>query len=452
MEVSPLFPIPDHWTVSTMGEVCALGGGNVQTGPFGSQLHASDYVPVGVPSIMPVNIGDNRIIAEGIACIRPEDAQRLERYRVKPGDIVYSRRGDVERRALVREEVTGWLCGTGCLRVRFGHGVVDPLYASYYLGHPKVRAWIVGHAVGATMPNLNTGILSAVPLALPPLEEQRAIALVLGALDDKIELNRCMNETLEEMARTLFKSWFVDFDPVRAKMQRRQPTGMDDETAALFPEEFEASALGEIPRGWRADGFSEMIELTGGGTPKTSVDEYWNGEIPWFSVVDAPRDSDAFVISTEKQITKAGVTNSSTKILPVGTTIISARGTVGKCALVGVSMAMNQSCYGLGGRDGRGDYFTYFATRRMVAELQQHAHGSVFSTITRNTFHGVKVAIPPPALTRKYDEAVSPYMQLILTNLYQTRTLAAIRDALLPKLLSGEIRVHEAEEVVEKTV
>lgn len=210
--------------------------------------------------------------------------------------------------------------------------------------------------------------------------------------------------------------------------------------------------LGEIPRGWSADRFSEMIELVGGGTPKTSVDEYWSGEIPWFSVVDAPRNSDVFVVGTEKHVTEAGVANSSTKVLPVGTTIISARGTVGRCALVSQPMTMNQSCYGINGRDGRGDYFTYFATRRMVAELQQHAHGSVFSTITRNTFRGVKVAIPSSELTTKYDEAVSSYMQFILTNLYQSRTLAAIRDALLPKLLSGEVRVGEAEEIVEETV
>ncbi len=305
---------------------------------------------------------------------------------------------------------------------------------------------------GSAIPSTSRDAFYHLPVRVPPLEDQRAIASVLGSLDDKIELNRRTNETLEEMARALFRSWFVNFDPVRAKVEGHQPFGMDEEIAALFPDSLEDSLIGEIPSGWKADSFSEMIELTGGGTPKTSVDEYWNGEIPWFSVVDAPRDSDAFVISTEKQITEAGVTNSSTKILPVGTTIISARGTVGKCALVGVPMAMNQSCYGLRGRDEQGDYFTYFATRRMVAELQQHAHGSVFSTITRNTFRGVKIPVPPSDLSRKYDDAVSPYIRRILTNLHQSRTLAAIRNALLPKLLSGEIRVREAEEIGEEVL
>jgi type I restriction enzyme S subunit len=325
-------------------------------------------------------------------------------------------------------------------------------YLYYVLRTTAYRHEIVAGATGTTVKHTSPSRIYGYKFLLPSVGEQRKIANILSSLDDKIELNRRMNETLEAMARALFKSWFVDFDPVRAKMEGRQPAGMDDETAALFPDSLEDSALGEIPSGWKADSFSEMIELTGGGTPKTSIDEYWNGRIPWFSVVDAPRDSNAFAISTEKQITEEGVANSSTKILPVGTTIISARGTVGKCALVGIPMAMNQSCYGLRGRDDRGDYFTYFATRRMVAELQQHAHGSVFSTITRNTFHGVKVAIPTPDLTRKYDEVVGPHMHLILANLHQNRTLAAIRDALLPKLLSGEIRLRGAEELVQETL
>jgi type I restriction enzyme S subunit len=124
-------PIPDEWEQTTLGEICRRGGGDIQTGPFGSQLHASDYVPVGIPSIMPQNIGDNRVVIEGIARITVEDAERLRRYRVRPGDIVYSRRGDVERRALIRDEEDGWLCGTGCLRVRFGEGTVDPLLSGH---------------------------------------------------------------------------------------------------------------------------------------------------------------------------------------------------------------------------------------------------------------------------------------------------------------------------------
>jgi type I restriction enzyme S subunit len=232
---SPIGQIPGDWELTTLGEICQRGGGYIQTGPFGSQLHASDYVSIGIPSIMPVNIGDNRVIVDSIAKVKKQDAERLNRHRVRSGDIIYSRRGDVERRALVRPEQDGWLCGTGCLKIDLGTGVVDPLYVSYYLGHCDVRSFISRHAVGSTMPNLNTTIMSSVPFVLPPPDQQRAIARILGALDDKIELNCRMNRALEAMAQALFKSWFVDFDPVIAKREGRKPVGMDDATAALFP-------------------------------------------------------------------------------------------------------------------------------------------------------------------------------------------------------------------------
>jgi type I restriction enzyme S subunit len=255
--------IPSGWRATTLGGICQESGGDIQTGPFGSQLHASDYVETGIPSIMPANIKDGRISEEGIARITPSDAERLSRYLVRGGDIVYSRRGDVERCALVRHHQTGWLCGTGCLRVRPGSGVIESDFCAHFLSHPETREWISRHAIGATMPNLNTQILSAVPVLLPPSTEQKAIAHILGTLDDKIELNRKTNETLEAMARALFQSWFVDFDPVRAKAEGR-PTGLPDEISDLFPDSFEESELGEIPKGWEVRPLGDMIELAYG--------------------------------------------------------------------------------------------------------------------------------------------------------------------------------------------
>jgi type I restriction enzyme S subunit len=308
---------------------------------------------------------------------------------------------------------------------------------------PETKDWLVRHAVGATMPNLNTGILSDVPLNLPPIAVQRGIAAMLDALDDRLTLLRETNATLEAIAQALFKSWFVDFDPVHAKSQGLAPAGMDEATAALFPDGFEDSALGLVPKGWLPCTFRESVAMIGGGTPKTSVAEYWDGDIPWYSVVDAPSPTDVFVVDTEKHISEAGLQGSSTKLLPTGTTIISARGTVGKLALTGRAMAMNQSCYGLRGKAGD-EYFTYFSTARLVEQLKQRAHGSVFDTITQATFDGVNLSYPAKGAIGAYDALISPLMQRIRGNLIQAQTLATLRDTLLPRLISGQLRLPDA--------
>jgi len=286
-------------------------------------------------------------------------------------------------------------------------------------------------------------------ITLPGINAQAHAASFSDALDDRIALLRETNATLEAIAQALFKSWFVDFDPVRAKQEGRAPEGMDEATAALFPDGFEESELGLVPRGWRSCSFLETVTVFGGGTPNTSIREYWNGHIPWFSVVYAPAITDVFVIDTGKHITEQGLRNSSTSLLPVGTTIISARGTVGRLALVGREMAMNQSCYGLRGK-ASDDYFTYFNTYRIVETLKQRTHGSVFDTITRDTLAGVCVVYPSGAVIAAFERMVSPVMERVKENIKQTQTLAALRDTLLPRLISGKLRLPEVEAVLEE--
>ena len=285
-------------------------------------------------------------------------------------------------------------------------------------------------------------------IPLPPLFEQRAIAHVLGTLDDKIELNRRMNETLESMARALFKSWFVDFDPVRAKMEGRwRPgeslPGLPAHLYDLFPDCLVDSELGPIPEGWDVGVLDDSIELLSGGTPKTSIPEYWDGDILWYTAKDAPSPSDVFVLETERSITLAGVDNSATKILPKGTTVVTARGTVGKLACLGLPMAMNQTCYGIRGAHTYPDFFTYFRVRSVIDELQTRTHGTIFDTITRETFKLIDMVTPPINLAKVFDSMIDPVMKRILESLQGSRVLVAQRDALLPRLVSGELRVGQ---------
>ncbi len=186
---------------------------------------------------------------------------------------------------------------------------------------------------GSAIPSTSRDSFYRLLVAVPPLKEQQAIATILGALDDKIDLNRRMNETLEEIARAFFRSWFVDFGPVRAKAEGREPYGMDSETASLFPSTFQPSELGNIPLDWQVAPLTAHVEILGGGTPKTSVAEFWGGGIPWVSVVDTVPGP--YIIQTAKTVSETAVARGAAKMLPAETVVLTARGTVGNSALIG---------------------------------------------------------------------------------------------------------------------
>ena len=193
-----------EWKRKTLGDLEIVSGGTIQTGPFGSQLHMSDYSAEGVPVVMPTNIAGMRIDPSGIARVDVSHVERLAKHRLRKGDIVYSRRGDVEKCALVTDTEEGWLCGTGCINVRVQGPQVDPVFLSYALSMPKVQEWIRRHSVGATMANLNTSILREVAVPIPSMRTQRAIAEVLGALDDKIAANRRTIDTADTLRAAIW--------------------------------------------------------------------------------------------------------------------------------------------------------------------------------------------------------------------------------------------------------
>jgi len=371
--------------------------------------------------------------------ITPKAIEESSTSLLKKGQLIISARGTVGVIAQLGQDMA---FNQSCYGITAKDDLTTNDFLYYLLNYEVRRLKQMTH--GAVFDTITRDTFDQISVDLPPLPTQQAIARILGSLDDKIELNRQMNETLEAIARVIFQSWFVDFDPVRAKAEGRD-TGLPPEIAALFPEGFEEVEGREVPSGWRVGPLSSIIELLGGGTPKTTVEKYWNGDIPWFSVVDASSDSDMFVIDTKKHITRAGVENSSTNIFPVGTTIITARGTVGKLALVGVPMAMNQSCYGVKGAHGYPNYYIHFLLKKAINELQQHTHGTVFETITRQTFDGVEIVVPPAHTTQKFDAIIQSNLEKIRNNLMESRTLAQIRDPLLPKLMSGEIEVEGIE-------
>jgi type I restriction enzyme S subunit len=292
----------------------------------------------------------------------------------------------------------------------------------------------------AAVPGINRNHVHKAEVTLPPLVEQRSIAKFLRALDDKIELNQRMNATLEAIARAIFKSWFVDFDPVRAKMDGRD-NGLPSEIAAMFPIGFDGSELGKIPSDWRIVPTTEILDILSGGTPTTSMPEYWNGDIEWVSAKDVSNHLFRFVLNTERKITKEGLNHSSAKILPPKTTIITARGTVGNICLLGKHMAMNQTNYGLRAKHGIGNYYVFFVIANLIGALQQASYGTIFDTITTRTLQNSLILHPSIEIISAFEKVVSSFMDGILQNQMESQILSELRDSLLPKFMKGEIRL-----------
>lgn len=392
---------PVQWERMTLADACRKGAGGIQTGPFGSQLHASDYVPAGIPSVMPQDIGDNVILDADIARITEEDANRLSKYLLREGDIVYSRRGDVGRRALVRAEQDGWLCGTGCLRVRPGGGV-DSRFLSYYLGHPEVRGWIVRHAVGATMPNLNTQILGSVPLVLPSPAEQREIAAVLGALDDKIAVNERIAVTADTLAGALFG-------------------GCAERSSRLITEVADIT-MGQSPPG-------ETYNEAGDGLPfYQGVRDFgmrYPGHRVWCTAV--------------------------TRFAQENDVLVSVRAPVGE-----INVATEECGIGRGLAAVRSARYPHVLLHALSSDravwLPYEAEGTVFGSINKKQFSQLELSWPGEQDIDQLEARLKALDDRLRQTTDESRALVALRDTLLLQLISGRLRVQGATKIVEDHV
>jgi len=391
--------------------------------------------------------------------ISQEDFDAINRRsKVDRWDVLLSMIGTVGEPCLVKEEPNFAIKNIGLFKSK---GEYEGKWLYYYLRSPYAQQIIREQSRGTTQAYIPLGALREFPVLVPDdPREMQAIACILGALDDKIELNRRMNKTLEGMARAIFKSWFVDFDPVWAKLALSEAEGIDSETLygmtadtnALFPDAFIPSELGLIPEGWKVGTLLEQAELISGGTPKTSRPDYWGGDILWASAKDVSQCSECFLVSTERTITSLGLGESSAKMVEAFSTVVVARGaTTGRFVMLGSDMAMNQTCYAL-----RSHFNCHFALNcqiwHVIRDLVHAAHGSVFDTITTRTFRTSLVLLPPKDILRRFDEIVDPIFEMILCNQEESQTLTQLRDTLLPKLISGELSVPDAEKIVARTL
>ncbi len=348
------------------------------------------------------------------------------------------------RWAYVDSDAEDYVVSTKLMVIRSRKDKVVPRFLYHFLTCSQTTHWLqhLAESRSGTFPQITFDQISELEIALPPLRTQVQIAGFLDAISHKIKLNRKMNETLEAIAKALFKSWFVDFDPVRAKSEGRD-TGLPSHIADLFPDSFEDSDLGEIPRGWTVGSLLEQAQLLSGGTPRTDRPEYWHGSIPWASAKDVSQCGSCYLISTERAITKLGLENSATQIIPAFSTVVVARGaTTGRLTLFGTDIAMNQTCYALRSTL-ECNFALYCKARQVMDNLVQTAHGSVFDTITTSTFQASRVVLAPQDVIHRFEHMSEPLFRQILTKEHESKSLATLRDTLLPKLISGELRVND---------
>ena len=373
---------------------------DIQTGPFGSQLHKEDYVDIGTPIVTVEHLGNRVFTEQNLPKVSDEDKARLSKYVLKEGDIVFSRVGSVDRCSYVDAAHDGWMFSGRCLRVR-PNTEVDPLYLYYFFCLEDTKQFVRNIAVGATMPSINTKLLGEVEVAYPSQTEQQKIVALLSALDDKIEINQKINDNLQQQAAALFANFY---DQAETEV-----------------------------------GFTEMIQILGGGTPKTGESSYWNGDIPFFT----PKDVGfPYTLTTEKTITEEGLAHCNSRLYPINTVFVTARGTVGKVGLPGVPMAMNQSCYALVGKDTH-QFLVYFYTLKAVDRLKHKASGAVFDAITTRDFEAENIMKLSDDDTKAFLDVAEPIYQAVLNNSIENLRLSELRDSLLPKLMNGEIDVTD---------
>ena len=316
-----------------------------------------------------------------------------------------------------------------------GNAHADTRFLCYALQQADISAFLSG----STMPKLTQGNLLRIPVLTPPIPEQRAIAATLGALDDKINLNRKMNATLEAMARALFRDWFVDFGPTRAKMEARAPY-LSPNLWSLFPESLDDESK---PEGWEVSTIGDEVRVVGGSTPSTKEPDLWDGGINWATPKDLSTLAAPVLLETARTIAEAGLAKISSGLLPVGALLLSSRAPIGYLAIAELPVAINQGFIGMICDKRLSNVFAWLWTLENMEAILSKANGSTFQEISKGNFRPLPVIVPSSPVLHAFDAIAKPLYERIAKNERESRMLAQTRDLLLPRLMSGELRVAD---------
>jgi type I restriction enzyme S subunit len=419
----------------------------------GYAFKSSEFVGFGVPVIKIKNVKAGQMVYDELSYVSDHFLRSRPDKTIKRGDLLITMSGN--RLNGTKETWVGKVAqfnrqGNYFLNQRVGilrpkSGVeLERQYFNYALSSDFYQNEFIAIATSSGgQANLSPAQILGAPIVVPPIEEQRAVAVMLGTLDDKIELNRRMNATLEAMARALFQSWFVDFDPVHAKAAGRLPVGMDEATAALFPESFQDSELRDVPSGWETSTIGKEARVVGGSTPSTKNPEFWDdGDFHWVTPKDFSSLQSKVLITSSRMITGSGLRQISSGLLPKSTVLLSSRAPVGYLALTQIPTAINQGFIAMI-CDGRlpPEYVLHWADS-IMDRIKQAASGTTFAEISKATFRPFSILVPPMQILDTFISVVRPLTQQVTANERESVTLAEIRNSLLPKLLAGDLSVE----------
>jgi type I restriction enzyme S subunit len=395
--------------------------------------------PDGVPILRINNIENGFLNIKDVLKVSPRIDDAYSRTRLSGGEVLLTVVGSTGQSLIVPPTLAGWNIPRAIALIR-PKKEIGPIWINICLQLPQAKQHLDTHANTTVQKTLNLKDVRTIPIVLPPKNERDKIAAIHSSLDDKIEVNRAMNETLEQIAQALFKSWFVDFDPVRTKAAGRKPDGMDDATAALFPDSFEDSELGSIPKGWEVKKLGDIGNIICGKTPSKEISKYYGRDVPFLKIPDM--HNRVWAIETTDGLSNAGADSQKNKYVPIGSICVSCIATVGLVNIAGAVLQTNQQINSIVPNDliySEYLFFYFLHASKLLHDLA--SAGSATLNLNTSVFSNINVLVPNPSVVKSFHCTVASLFKLIMNNDYQTIELTKIRDSLLPKLLSGEIRV-----------
>lgn len=358
-----------------------------------------------VPIIRVNNIKNGYIKTDDVMKVSADIEEKYRRTRLVGGELLITVVGSVGECAIVPEELKDWNVARAVSVARIKDSY-DKRFIKYCFKSEDIRFQMYGNTNDTVQPTLNLSSLKALQLTIPSLAEQKSIASVLSSLDDKIDLLHRQNKTLEAMAETLFRQWFVE--------------GVGD---------------------WEEGTIDDVVSIKGGTTPSTKEPEYWDGNIHWTSPRDLSSQESVFMFDTDRKITEKGLAQIGSGLMPIGTVLMSSRAPIGYLAITDIPVAINQGYIAIVCDRVASNYFMYLWCKANMEEIKNSGNGSVFEEISKSSFKALPINIPPIDVMNGFNVSVKPLFEKIRSNQLQAKVLERLRDGLLPKLMSGEVRV-----------